>query len=275
MTSDKNINWITPAQATLITPSLAMELLKLNTSNRRVRERDVRRYSKDMESGHWPLTPATIAFGKSGPLLDGQHRLLACVRTGKSFWSFLVKDLEDEDLVFSVLDRQAKRGSIDILGHAGIPDPRNVGAAANFALLIQEKRVLTRENYEPREILEFLEANPEIKASAALAHGCRAYMYPSVLAGLHFHFAKIDESAANLLVHQLVTGENLSITDPVFTLRKTLIEAALPSRSTRRGRLTKQFQAAFLVKTWNAERSGRPMRICKWSLTEGFPEISK
>jgi hypothetical protein len=81
----------------LITPEVAAEMLKSNTNNyRTVSEAVIQRYIKDLESGLWTHTTASIAFTSSGVLVDGQHRLHAIVRSGESVWMFVLRNLPEE-----------------------------------------------------------------------------------------------------------------------------------------------------------------------------------
>lgn len=70
-----------------ITPRVAEELLKFNTNNRPVNRRALKRYISSMEKGDFVKSTDTISFDKDGKLINGQHRLLACVQAGKPFES--------------------------------------------------------------------------------------------------------------------------------------------------------------------------------------------
>lgn len=65
-----------------ITPSKAAEILERNVQNRKISYAKVDQYSRDMASGNWEETHEGIAFAEDGTLIDGQHRLLAIVKTG-------------------------------------------------------------------------------------------------------------------------------------------------------------------------------------------------
>ena len=66
----------------MVTPMQAMEWLKHNENNRRIRHAVVERYAAMMAAGEWPLTHQGIALGEDGCVLDGQHRLLALKKSG-------------------------------------------------------------------------------------------------------------------------------------------------------------------------------------------------
>lgn len=65
-------------------------LQKTNVKNRPISSSKIGLYLKDMKNDHWSNTSVdAIAFDKDGVLVNGQHRLHALVRSGKSF-EFLV-----------------------------------------------------------------------------------------------------------------------------------------------------------------------------------------
>lgn len=83
-----------------ISPETAAEYLKHNVKNRKPRPRQVEILKRDMVADAWRLTHQGIAFGESGalghsPLLDGQHRLLAIVASGRTIPCLVFRGLPD------------------------------------------------------------------------------------------------------------------------------------------------------------------------------------
>ena len=68
-----------------VTPHLASKWLQKNSCNRPLSQNTVYRYADAILSGEWKLNGDTIRFDSNGTLIDGQHRLHACVKAGKSF----------------------------------------------------------------------------------------------------------------------------------------------------------------------------------------------
>ena len=66
----------------VIGPDQAKAYLALNQVNRKVNSADVERYAEEMRMGRWKgVSGETIKISKSGRLLDGQHRLLAIIKS--------------------------------------------------------------------------------------------------------------------------------------------------------------------------------------------------
>ncbi|MCL2347315.1 MAG: hypothetical protein FWC50_03530 [Planctomycetaceae bacterium] len=67
-----------------VTPQLAEMWLQRNFFNRKINEETVERLCRAMLAGHWRLTHQGIAFDRYGVLVDGQQRLEAVRRSGKT-----------------------------------------------------------------------------------------------------------------------------------------------------------------------------------------------
>ncbi|WP_460985736.1 ParB N-terminal domain-containing protein, partial [Staphylococcus aureus] len=72
-------------------------------------------------SGDWKNAGDTIRFDKDGSLIDGQHRLLACVNTNLAQNFLIVYGLDSE--VFDVIDNGKGRTNADVLGMKHYKDP--------------------------------------------------------------------------------------------------------------------------------------------------------
>lgn len=76
-----------------MTPEIAAKILEKNTNNRRVRPAAVAGYSRDMANGLFQYNGDAIRIATDDTLLDGQHRLLACLDSGASFDTILIEGL--------------------------------------------------------------------------------------------------------------------------------------------------------------------------------------
>jgi hypothetical protein len=75
-----------------VTPEMAREWLDANTGvpfNSQPHKVD--QYARDMASGHWPLTGEGIRFDEADQLVDGRHRLRACVKSGVPFLTYVTR----------------------------------------------------------------------------------------------------------------------------------------------------------------------------------------
>src|SRR5208337_4885018 len=90
-----------------VTPEMARDWLGANQKNRRPKKSTVQAYARDMVAGEWKLAGDPIRFDSSKNLLDGQHRLLACIIAERPFQTVVMRDLSPE--VMRVLDHGCRR----------------------------------------------------------------------------------------------------------------------------------------------------------------------
>ena len=129
----------------MIDAETARKWLSRNRYNRKVSEVTVERYSADMAAGHWPYTHQGIAFDRKGHLLDGQHRLLACVRCNGMFPSQVTINLPEDTGM--AIDQGKSRSIADVAtlatGHP-VESAATAVAARMIASIDQQKPNVTR-----------------------------------------------------------------------------------------------------------------------------------
>lgn len=80
-----------------ITPEKALELLKMNTANRTIKQRTVAKYVEDMKTGNWKENGVPFVIGDDGVIKDGQHRLTAIVKAGVTLHNQLIVTIPAEE----------------------------------------------------------------------------------------------------------------------------------------------------------------------------------
>lgn len=118
-----------------VTPDIAEAWLTKNVSNRPVRRSSVYRYARDIAAGDWRMTGEAIKFDSKGNLIDGQHRLMACVEAGKPMISMVIYNLAPG--VRDVVDTGKSRSARDALALRGEVNASNLSAA--LRILVNEK----------------------------------------------------------------------------------------------------------------------------------------
>lgn len=97
----------------VITPDRALEILRTNTRNRKLKHYLVARYATAMTAGEWTLSHQGIAFDDAGNLIDGQHRMEAVVLANKPI-PFLVTYGVQQRAIRDI-DAGANRSIVDSL----------------------------------------------------------------------------------------------------------------------------------------------------------------
>lgn len=113
-----------------ITPEMAEEMLKKNIGNRKINQANVNRIAADMATGNYKLNGETIKISPNGEILDGQHRLLACVKSNMPFKTYIVYNVERETI--GTIDMGKGRSVADSLNVMGCNIKSGIIPAMNF-----------------------------------------------------------------------------------------------------------------------------------------------
>jgi hypothetical protein len=103
-----------------VTPAMASDWLHNNFRNRPVKQDVVQAYARDMLNGTWAPTHQGLAFNDRDELIDGQHRLLAIVLSGRTIRIMVTFGLPaaidgKEMTIMDTVDRGATRSVADQL----------------------------------------------------------------------------------------------------------------------------------------------------------------
>lgn len=148
-----------------ITPELAQIYLARNTKNyRRINQRTVEEYAKDMAAGRWAENGECIKFHADGRLLDGQHRLRAIIKAGCPIKMLVVHGITADDSVIDVGRGRTARQIIEANGFsAAFRDTTTISAIAIFLTNIFSRTAATK-----AEILDYV-ANSD-KSTWEMSH---------------------------------------------------------------------------------------------------------
>jgi hypothetical protein len=251
------------------TPAMAQEWLDKNLSaasegglsNRKLKERIEKKYYNRMIRGEWnPCNGESIKFDSDGNLIDGQHRLTAQIRTGKSMWWFVVYNCRRD--AFKTIDDGTARSGADMLSIHG---EKNVNVFSALIQLVRryKTKTLATGNTEAIPNADMFDAATEEKESGAedsvnIALSNRApkgFIAPSVVAFVHFMASKNgNREKADAFVKALCIQEPAENDQPIRSLRKRLTE-----NMTGVKRASKVTTIAWCVKAWNAFYEGRQL----------------
>lgn len=104
-------NGLPKSEYMLVTPGMAQKWLDNQSRNRNVSQRRVALYSDMMKRGDWYKTNAGIAIDEHGQLIDGQHRLLAVIKSDTPTEMLVVRNIPHNAQL--VLDRPLIRAVHD------------------------------------------------------------------------------------------------------------------------------------------------------------------
>jgi hypothetical protein len=256
-----------------VTPEFAAELLKHNDGNRLVADAVVQKYKRDMVANQWLLNGQTIKVGKSGRLLDGQHRCRAGVESGIAFPAIIVRNV-DED-VFDTFDLGGRRSFSDVLAQRAEKNTAALAAALKWVWLHEAQKIFDRATAPTNAELEgVLTRHPAIRESVKLANQLKGVIAPGMGVALHRLFSMRDSLTAQEFIDRLCDGQNLNKDMPVWHLRERLMS----DRASRKVQMPEGERWALAIKTWNAVRQGRKISTLSWRgkgpSREALPEIA-
>jgi len=137
----------------IVTPEMASQWLRdQNTVNRPVSMSSVTKYAADMAQGQWRDTHQNaIAFFEDGVLADGQHRLMAVVRSGLAVQMYVAFGLSRSDAM--AIDQGRTRSASDALKISGmISEHGHISYAVAIVRLVNSAERPTKKNMTVQEI---------------------------------------------------------------------------------------------------------------------------
>lgn len=199
-----------------VSPEVAAFLLEGNAKNRQAKSAHVDHLAKEMLQGRFKYNGDTIRVDRNGNLLDGQHRLMAVVKSGTTQMMTIVSGLDPE--IFMTIDQGTRRTNADMLSVAN-PDLKNVGNMASAARLLSMMESRKIDNVKrggqvrPDEVIKSVAENEKL-LHEGLRYGCRGQIRKLVPAGqsaaVFAHFSKEN--------HALTVEFFEDLTSPMPTL---------------------------------------------------------
>ena len=261
-----------------VTPEIAAKWLIDNTHNRALNERVVDVYAGAMARGEWRENGEAIRFSRPPRvLLDGQKRLTAVVKSGCTVRLLVIEGLDNE--VQRTIDTGQKRSFGDTLNlEYGISNYCDMAAVVNklYRWKTGQLRGLNRPATVDQLLSLYIEHGDSLNESLRVARTVRRQLpvSGSTMALAHHLFALSDPGDCEVFFLRLRDGQGLVDGDPIFALRKTLLNnlAAGPGR----GRYNDVALLALVIKAWNAWRAGETVKVLYWraggASPEAFPE---
>jgi len=246
------------AEALTVTPDMALEWTGLNTRNRPVRYPKVAQFARDMKAGQWVLNGETIKIAADGTMLDGQHRLYACIQAGTPFATYVIRGLPPETQ--NTIDTGMPRKMADQLALRGEKSTALLAAITRWAFKwLHGVRMTGGRDQEPShtEMTALIDADPRLRDAAIWAEHARG-RFKSVngsvygMAWLLFHGS--DHIAAEVFLEKILSGENCAAGDPALAFRNRIWKARENGE-----RLTQHEQLGYMILAWNAFKEDRKL----------------
>lgn len=155
------MNFISDKMETItmeITPAIASEMLAKNIdNNRKLKDRWVNALADSMRRGAFELSPQGISFDKGGCLIDGQHRLMAVIKSGCTVLMRVTLGCENSSL--GVLDTGAIRKAQDVAKMYSHDSHVRANVIAAFSSLLRHRNSSLAYSLSPGEMCDVILAN--------------------------------------------------------------------------------------------------------------------
>jgi hypothetical protein len=239
--------------------------LEKNMINRNIRKPKLAKMIRDMVKGRWRPIGDPIRFDVEDALCDGQHRLTALIEADKekpgiSVPLIVLRGIEVEDR--AVIDTGSARTPGDQLKIRGYRNHTVLAHAAKWAIwwendqfgIDNKARGLTHS-----EVVDFVEDNARFEPSVAhcIARYAKKIDMPAGYVCIGYYILSgVHQEDAEDFFERLAEGYGLGKGEPILTLRNKL-NTLQRQRST--GLLGEEW-LSLLFRTWNAHRTGKPLR---------------
>lgn len=243
----------------LITPEVAERLLTANVHNRALAVHSVGRYAQDMASGNWEFTGDPIRVAADGSLLDGQHRLAAVMKSGRSIVMMVVSGLTSSSQ--DLMDSGRKRTAGDMFRLAKKANPTLLASTTKLVLAYKQGRIVTAGSggtfasaASKAEQRKLASSDPLVSWAVSIA-ATSAKTVPARPAARAFSLwlmATVDKAEAEEFILSLAEMRTNGSGDP-----RLAVLTQLANRKTADSSAVKE--AFLLVSAWNAWRRGEQL----------------
>lgn len=257
-----------------ITPERAKTIVANNPRNRSVNQRHMDRLTATMVAGEYVYNGQPIQLTKDGVLLDGQHRLLACIAANVAIECLVIWDALPETQ--ETMDMGKSRTVADVLRLRGHKN-HNVIAALGRRIALAEVNgfraaiISTKLEVSPGAVLRSAESIVDVtrytSMSKSIATLCN--FHSGVLAFLIWSIDQVDRTDSDYFWDKLRSGEGLVEGDPIYALRQFGLNRDKAGRGTYQHNVQ---TAGVVVKAWNKFREGEPVMRLNFRVGGSRPE---
>lgn len=260
-----------------IDAKLATDLLQINFTNRPIKNFVVDNYTADMKNGRWQFTGDTIQISSEGKLLNGQHRLMAIIKSDTAQIFHIQTGLSPES--FSKMDIGKVRTAGDTLATTGYKHYSSVATIVRYVsmydngLLPEYVTNGYRAKFSNQEI-----ANEAAKLNKTLLEetanvagrfvGKARFLDMVSVSSLFYIFRRINNDAAANFFQMLSSGDGIGSehNSSIYLLRQKFI-ASMGTGN----KISSRHKFVITIKAWNYYRKNKQIKQLSYNETEPFP----
>jgi len=250
-----------------ITPEMAKNVLETaNKNNRTISQNEVNMLALEMKMGRFKDNGDTIKFDTNDNLIDGQHRLMAIVKSGIPLIDAIVVYGIDPDAV-DTIDSGRKRSVSDKAKFRGMSMSRNLASVVRSRVQYLMGDLSVYRIVSDLELLDLFEKKEELfKKAFSMAtkiYNSPLKIMPSPLAALLSFALEYNEPMTEAIVQKLSSGENLAKGDPCLLYRKMVAKLTSGPRGRWDKRCFMNLSVSMLNLAMRGKKAGRAYDVEK------------
>lgn len=273
------------AKVEIITPQVAKCYLEHNGNNRILNKGHVAFLAKMMQAGTWQVNGEAIVFDKNGRLVNGQHRLSACVYANIPFETMVIRGVEEE--TFFTFDSGKTRSSGDVFKIQGIINAKSVSACINkyLSMCVSPDRNMFSNDTSKKEnsyttsklsnstLLEEYKSAPDLwqnihSFASACYNRCRLLTTSNVGGVIAFLHKKCGYELEYVCIFfEQLFYEECTELKTMALLRQKLINDGMKGGTMR---MSLRYKEQLIIKAWESYKTGKELVLLRWQ-----PNIEK
>lgn len=261
-----------------VTPEKAKEWLTVNNNNRKPSEERITSLAKQIAEDKYILCPDAIAFDINNRLINGQHRLFACVKANKAIQSIVLINAPVD--TFMITDTGMKKSGKHALDTLGYVKTSALSAAARIvANMIANggpyEGWQTTRNVPPNEVVAAVEAYPDLGTYVAegerLTNSHDKLNTTGTVLAVSLWYAAQHGCQEGLLAFLTKAANQIGLEEqsPALALRRRLA-----NQTGGRTWMNNRDNMAWCLKAFILHREGKKCQTLVWKDSESFPSLN-
>lgn len=254
----------------LVDPARARHLLSKMATNRNPSAAVVDKYADMMMHDQWGLSDSMLCISTEGKLMNGQQRLLAIIKSGTTQTFAFAYNLPPEAMMY--IDTLRPRTVGNIFKIMGKRNPNDLAVLVNAINIFEKTGGFTANTkLAGLQMNKIIERYGEDLLYAAINGVEPVYrrfrLGRGIWSTLWIQFGDIDMVDRDYFFARLADGNNLSVGNPIYTLREILIkgiEASHPS-------IRYHKQAGLTILAWNKFRQQEYCKLLRFNPDSDLP----
>ena len=256
---------------TLITPELAKKMLEKNTINREINKAGLEFLVNEMTENRFKYNGESIIVSKNGNLMDGQHRLLAIVKSGVSVYINIVDGIEEETM--STIDTGTVRTAASVFSLNGIKSSNYVSAITKQIITKQDtnRRHMNGKKIKEsnQELFNFFNMRKETISSMYLfcqsLNKSNLKVMSITMAASYLYLFSLEDKRAKNFIRELYNGNQETSSNAAIKLRDKLANSKISAI-----KFSKQRERDLVIYCWRKYILGENIKVFRNNLNMSF-----